>query len=80
MPRNKCIIESKWVFKEKRDIQFRERLVLQRYTQIPGVDFTNNYSPESIDVTLCFILLMWLLKNCYSNNIDIETEFLYVGL
>ena len=74
MPSNKCIIEKNWVFKNKRDIQFRERLFVQGYTQVTGVDFTNNYSPLVTDITLCVILLMWLLNKCYSHNIDIETQ------
>ena len=40
MPPNICLIESKWVFKKKRDGQFRAHLVVWGYTQIPGVDFT----------------------------------------
>ena len=80
MPPNKFIIESKWVFNKKIDSQFRARLVIWGYTQIPGVDLTNNYSPVITDVTLCVILLMWLLNKCYSYNIFIETEFLYAVL
>ena len=56
MPPNKFIIESKWVFKKKRDSQFRARLVVRGYIQIPGVDLTNNYSPVVTDITLCVIL------------------------
>ena len=80
MPPNKRIIESKWVFKNKRDSQFRARLFVRGYTQTPGVDFTNNYSPVVTDVTLCVILLMWLLNQRYSHNVYIETYFLYVVL
>ena len=62
MPPDKCIIESKWDFKKKRDSQFRARLVVRGYTQILGVYFTNKYSPVVTNVTLCVILLMWLLN------------------
>ena len=55
---NKHIIESKWVFKKKIDIQFRARLFVRGYTHITGVDFTNNYSPVVTDVALYVILLM----------------------
>jgi Reverse transcriptase (RNA-dependent DNA polymerase) len=37
-------IGHKWVFKIKRDVQFRARLVALGYNQIPGVDFLENYS------------------------------------
>ena len=75
MPPNKRITESKWVLKKKIDIKFRARLVVWGYNQIPGVDFTNNYSPVVTDVTLYVILLMWLLNKLYSHNIYIETHF-----
>ena len=75
VPPNKCIVESKWVFKKKRGIQLRARLVITGYTKIPGEDFTNKYSPVVTDVKLCVILLMWLLNKYYSNNMYIETEF-----
>ena len=77
---NKHIIESKWVFKKKIDIQFRARLFVRGYTHITGVDFTNNYSPVVTDVTLCVLILMWLLKKRYYHNIYIETKILYVVL
>ena len=55
---NGRLIESKWVCKNKIDVQFRARLVGRRYTQVPGVDFTENYSPVISDVKLCVILIM----------------------
>ena len=57
---NICLIDSKWVFKDKRDGRFRARLVTWGYTQITEVDFTNNYSPVVTDVTLHVILRMRL--------------------
>jgi hypothetical protein len=45
------LIGSKWVFKEKRDGRFRARLVCLGYSQIPGVDFSDNYAPVGNDVT-----------------------------
>ena len=49
---NRCQIDSKLVFKKKRDGQYMSRLVTQRYIQIPRVDFTNKYSPVVTDSTL----------------------------
>ena len=51
------------------------RIVVRGYTQIPGVGFTKNYSPVVTDVTLCIILLVWLINNWDSQNIDSKTEF-----
>ena len=49
IPEGRKLIGSKWVFKEKRDGQFRARLVCLGYSQIPGVDFSDNYVPVGND-------------------------------
>ena len=77
MPPNRCLIYSKWVFKKKRDGRFRESLVALGYPQIPRVDLTENYSPVANDITLCLILIMWLIKKWDSQTIDVETLLLY---
>ena len=75
MPPNICIINSKWVFKKKRDGQFRARLVTWVYNQMMGVDFTKNYSPVVTNVILRVILLIWLINKWDSYTIYSETEF-----
>ena len=80
MPPNIRLIESKWVYKKKRYGQFRACSVAQGYTQIPGVDFTENYSPVATNATLHTILLMWLINTWDSQTIDVETGFLYTVL
>ena len=39
MPQNRRLIDSKWVFNNKSDGQFRARIVARGHTKIPGVDF-----------------------------------------
>ena len=80
MPPNRHLIDSKWLFQKKRDGQFRTCLVSRGYTQLPGVDFTNNYSPVVTDITLRVILLMWVIKKGISETIDTETVFSYAFL
>ena len=80
MPPNRRLIGSKWVFKKKIDDLFKARIVGRGYTQVPGIYFTNNYSPVVTDVTLRFILLMWLINKWDSQIIDVETVFLYTVL
>ena len=43
MPPNRYLIDSKWVFKNKRDGRFRARLVPWGYTQITGVLITSGH-------------------------------------
>ena len=51
MPANRRCVKNKWVLKIKRDGRFRARLVACGYSQVPGVDFTENYAPVVNDVT-----------------------------
>ena len=60
MPSNRRCVKCKWVFKIKRNGVFRARLVACGYSLIPGVDFTDNYSPVVNDVTFRLMLLLWI--------------------
>ena len=80
MPPNIRLIDKKWVFKRKIYVQFRARLVAQGYTQIPGLEFTKNCLSVVNDITLCFMLLVWLINKWDSQTIDVETVFLHAVL
>ena len=45
IPSGGAPIGNKWIFKEKVDGQFLARLVDLGYSQVPGIDFLNKYSP-----------------------------------
>ena len=51
----KNIIGSKWVFKKKVEvdgsIRFKSRVVSKGYMQIPGIDYTERYSPVASDTS-----------------------------
>ena len=51
IPKNRRLIGNKWVFKIKRDGTYRARLVALGYSQIPGVDYTDNFAPVAHDVS-----------------------------
>ena len=59
---NRRLINSKWVFKNKIDGQFRAGLAARGYTQILAVYFTDNYLPVVTYVALCVILIMLLIN------------------
>ena len=61
VPKGRKLIDSKWVFKKKRDGRFRSRLVALGYTQNPGVDYTDNYSPVISDTAMRICLIIWLI-------------------
>ena len=76
IPLGRKVIGSKWVFKEKKDGVFRARLVALGYNQVPGVDFTDNFSPVVSDATIKILIVIMLKKNWDSMMMDIETAFL----
>ena len=76
MPPGRRCVKHKWVFDIKRDGTFKARLVACGYSQIPGVDFTDVYSPVVHDATFRIMLvaeLKWKLK---SKIVDVESAFL----
>ncbi len=76
-PKERKLIGNKWVFKKKKNGVYRARLVALGYNQIPGVDFTDNFSPVANDVTIkLMLLLLFSNKNWESVMMDIETAFL----
>jgi len=47
------------------------------YSQIPGVDFTENYAPVMDDVTWRILLIVMLIWKMDAIIIDVETAFLH---
>ena len=77
IPENRRLIGNKWVFNMKRDGTYRARLVALGYSQIPGVDFTDNFAPVAHDVSFRIALARMMVKKLDSLVMDVETAFLY---
>ena len=77
IPRNRRLIGNKWVFKIKRDGNYRARLVALGYSQTPGVDYTDIFSPDAHDVSFRIALPRLMLEKLDSVVMDVETAFLY---
>ena len=69
--------KDKWVFKIERDGTYRARLVALGYSQIPGVDYTDNFAPVAYDVSFRIALARMMVKKLGSLVMDVETLFLY---
>ena len=80
IPRDRRLVKCKWVFKIKRNGTFRARLVACGYSQIPGVDFSQSYSPVINDITFRMLLLAMIYFGLSGKIADVETAFLYGDL
>ena len=45
LPEKKKTVRCKWVFKRKEPPRFKARLVAKGFSQIPGVDYNDVFSP-----------------------------------
>ena len=77
IPENRRLIGNKWVFKIKRDGTYRARLAALGYSQIPGIDYTDNFAPVAHDVSVRIALARMTVEKLDSLVMDVETTFLY---
>jgi Reverse transcriptase (RNA-dependent DNA polymerase)/Zinc knuckle len=91
LPAGRKALSTRWVFKWKKDPfddskRFEKaRLVVKGYEQIPGVDFTESFSPVACDAAIRTVLAMSLYYGTHSEGwtidvIDVETAFLNADL
>ena len=83
----KSIIGSKWVFKKKIKpdgfIRYKSREVSKDQIQIPGIDYTERFSPVASDTTTRMMIMFTLWKQNEGwthESIDIEAAFLEGGI
>ena len=79
-PGNRRCVKHKWVLKIKRDGRFRARLVACGYSQIPGVDYSEHFSPVIHDVTYRLLIILQIIHSFQTRIIDVETAFLHGDL
>ena len=77
IPENRRLIGNKWVFKIKRYGTYRARLVTLGYSQIPGIDYTDNFAPVAHDVSFRIALARMMVEKLDSLVMDVEAAFLY---
>ena len=65
------------MFKIKRDGTYRARLVALGYSQIPGIDYKDNFAPVAHDVSFRIALARMMVEKLDSLVMDVETAFLY---
>ena len=80
-PENCKIISSKWVYKCKRgengDVErYKARLVAQGYTQRPGIDYEETFSPVVRFESVRSVIALAVHKDMKLHQMDIKTAFL----
>ena len=60
----------------KRNGLYLARLVAKGFSQIPGVDFTDNYSPVVNDVTFRVVVARMIIENMKEKVVDSDNAFL----
>ena len=58
VPADMRLLGTMWVFKVKKNGIFKARLVAQDFAQIPGIEFTDNFSPAIYKTTFTIILVL----------------------
>src|SRR5712675_3043182 len=69
-------IKSKWVFKLKADGRYRTRLVAKGFTQIPGIDYDETFSPVTRFELLRLVLALAALEDWEIQQMDVKSAFL----
>ena len=75
-PNDRRLVGLRWVFKVKRNGVYCARLVAKGFSQIPGDDFTDNYSLVVNDVTFRVVVARMLIENLKGEVVDIDNAFL----
>jgi len=81
LPAGRKPIDSKWVFKIKRDnkgsiLKYKTRLVARGFLQKYGVDFSDTYAPVAKLKTVRAILALINEKSLCAHQMDVKTAFL----
>ena len=81
LPKGKNIVESKWVFKVKRNAdgfvdRFKSCLVAQGYSQAEGIDYHEVFSPVIQYSTMRSLLALANMNDLEIHQMDVKTAFL----
>jgi hypothetical protein len=75
----------KWVFIRKRNennevVRYKARLVAQGFTQRPGIDFNETYSPVMSGITFRYLISLAIQNHLSMQLMDVVTAYLYGSL
>ncbi|KAG8486248.1 hypothetical protein CXB51_019547 [Gossypium anomalum] len=83
LPKGKKVVRCKWVFKKKEgtpgveEPRYKVRLVAKGYSQIPGVDFIDVFSPVVKHSSIRALLGIVAIHALEFEQLDVKTAFLH---
>jgi hypothetical protein len=76
LPKGKKTVRCKWIFKGKED-RYKARLVAKGYSQIPGIDFKDVFSPVVKHSSIRTLLSIVAMHDYELEQLDVKTAFLH---
>ena len=85
LPSGRKTIGNKWVFKKKINAEgkvekYKARLVAKRYSQVPGIDFGDIFSPVAKVASIILFLSVSAAFDFDVEHMDVKTTFLHGDL
>ena len=83
LPKDKKPVRCKWIFKRKEAMspsepaRYKARLVAKGYSQIPGIDFNDVFSPVVKHSSIRILLSIVAMHDYELEQLDVKTAFLH---
>ena len=83
MPKKKKTIRCKWIFKRKEGLSpseppmFKTRLIAKGYSQIPGIDYNDVFSPVVKHSSIHTFFSIFTSHDLELEQLDVKTAFLH---
>ena len=83
LPKQKKVVRCKWIFKRKEGLspreppRFKARLVAKGFSQIPGVDYNDVFSPVVKHSSIRTFFGIVAMRDLELEQLDVKTVFLH---